>query len=87
MTTNPLLGGAPGAYTHSKCGDTVISVMLVDARVRVAGPWSQTCKFVGTGESPDKTRKCKHYEKSSQRKCCVYFRDDLDTAVCDCRKE
>lgn len=83
MATNPLFGNAPGAYSIP----TTTPVSLVDARVRGVGPWSQTCEFVGTGESPDKTRKCKYYDKSSQRTCCSWFRDDLDIAGCDCRKE
>lgn len=72
-------GSAPGATR-------TISTTLVDARVKGVGPWSQTCEFVGTGESPDKSRKCKYFSKSYHRLCCIHFRDDLDIAGCDCRK-
>jgi hypothetical protein len=59
----------------------------VDGRVCAGGLWTWLCEFVGTGVSPDKTRKCKYYDKSSQRSCCIYFRDTLEVAVCDCMKE
>ena len=59
----------------------------VDGRVISGGMWKWLCEFVGTGFSPDQTRKCKYYDKSNQRSCCIHFRDTLDVAVCDCQKE
>jgi hypothetical protein len=82
--------GAPGAATYGEQAaykPPEPQATSVDARVRQYGPWKHICEFVGTEFSPDKTRKCKFYDKSSQRNCCMWFRDDLNVAGCDCREE
>jgi hypothetical protein len=65
MATNPYFN-----YSMPDYGNAV-SKMEVDARVR--GGLMTMCEFAGHEFSPDKARKCKFYDKSKRRTCCLYY--------------
>lgn len=52
----------------------------VDARVK--GGLMVVCEFKGQPESPDKLRKCKFYQPSQHRHCCLHYRDEIDVGIC-----
>lgn len=74
----------PDAVVRLELG-TPLYPTTVDARTRT-GMWV-ICEFKGNEKSSDDSRKCKHYDKSANRSCCMYYRDTLDAGVCDCQKE
>jgi hypothetical protein len=57
------------------------SVTEVDARVR--GGLMVVCEFKGHEHDPDRKRRCKLYDKSSQRGCCMYYHEEITAGVCD----
>lgn len=73
-----------GWYSHPQSnGEGATNLTAVDARVR--GGLMVLCEFAGNECDPDKRRKCKHYDKSRYRDCCMYYHDD-DVGNCDCIK-
>lgn len=87
MATNPIfkLGSTNMEYQYSynQAVETV-GISTVDARVR--GGMITLCEFAGNQFDPDKKRQCKHFDKSKQRSCCMYYREEYGGA-CDCIKE
>lgn len=50
----------------------------IDARQTIYGEKMQTCKFNGEETNKEKTLKCKFYEKSDYRPCCMWFYPEID---------
>jgi len=53
---------------------------MVDARVM--GGMMQVCEFRGEDKNAEGTRKCKFYNKSDYRLCCMHYYEKIDIGAC-----
>jgi hypothetical protein len=63
---------------------TTNAATAVDARVKPTqfGELMQVCEFQGSEFDADKRRRCKHYNKSQHRNCCLWFYSEIDIGQC-----
>jgi hypothetical protein len=67
---------APGAKPSEPKKD----FKWVDAR---ATHWVTLCSHLGDEYSFDGAERCKHFNKSDSRSCCMYYRSDENLRMCD----
>ena len=70
---------------HNQASAVTKTAMQVDARVK--GGLMVLCEFAGNEFNPEETRRCKYYDKSRQRTCCMYYHPEINDGVGDCIKE